>query len=67
MRGRRGDTIEHETLIKAGFQMTTDTIGDTYYVGLHRQIVWLFEDGTWRLEPDRQHSTLDEYLEHYRS
>jgi hypothetical protein len=47
--------------------MTSDTIGDTYYVGPHSHIVWLYEDGTWRVEPDSQYESLDSYLEYMKS
>jgi hypothetical protein len=60
--GKRGTPEEHAELTDAGFHMTTDTLGDTYYVGLHGNIVWLFDDGTWRSHPDAQNESLDEYL-----
>jgi len=44
--------------------MTTDTIGDTYYVGPLGHLVWLYENGTWRSEPDTEYRVLEEYLEH---
>jgi hypothetical protein len=62
--GKRGDPEEHDKLTKAHFQMTTDTVGDTYYVGPFSQIVWLYADGTWRSEPDTQYRDLDKYLKY---
>jgi hypothetical protein len=44
--------------------MTTDTVGDTYYVGPFSQIVWLYADGKWRSEPDTQYRDLDKYLKY---
>jgi hypothetical protein len=67
MRGQRGDVEEHAKLTDAGFQMTSDTIGDSYYVGPHAHIVWLFEDRTWKAYPDSQYDSLDRYLEYIKS
>jgi hypothetical protein len=64
--GQRGAPEEHGQLTDAGFQMTTDTLGDTYYLGPSGHVVWLFNDGTWRVNPDAQHGTLEEYLERVR-
>lgn len=60
--GQRGTPEEHASLTDAAFQMTTDNLGDTYYVGLHGNTVWLFDDGTWRSHPDAQNESLDDYL-----
>jgi hypothetical protein len=64
MHGQRGNVEEHANLTDAGFHMTSDTIGDTYYVGQLGHIVWLFEDQTWKVEPAVQYDSLDEYLAH---
>jgi len=65
MHGKRGNPDEHAKLTEAGFQMTSDTIGDTYYVGPHNFLVWLFEDGTWRSYPEYPcEGSLDAYLAH---
>lgn len=60
--GKRGTPKEHAELTDAGFHMTPNTLGDAYYVGLHGNIVWLFDDGTWRSDPDAQNESLHEYL-----
>jgi len=62
--GGRGDPEEHTKLTMAHFQITSDTLGDTYYVGPFSHIAWLYEDGTWRSEPDTPHRDLDSYLEY---
>lgn len=61
--GQRGTAEEHARLVDTGFLMTTDSLGDTYYIGQHGNIVWLFDDGTWRVHPDSRHESLDEFLE----
>ena len=60
--GSRGEPEEHAKLTKAHFQMTTDTLGDTYYVGPLGNTAWLYEDGTWRSDPDTEYHDLDKYL-----
>ncbi len=50
-------------LTDAGFQMTTDTLGDTHYVGRIGNIVWRFDEGTWRSNPDVQNESLGEYVD----
>jgi len=60
--GRRGDPEEHAKLTDARFVMRADNLGDVCYVGPSHHIVWLYEDGTWRSEPDTEYRDLDNYL-----
>jgi hypothetical protein len=44
--------------------MRTDNLGDTCYFDSSGHVVWLYENGTWRSEPDTEHRDFDGYLEH---
>jgi hypothetical protein len=67
MLGQRGDAEEHAKLIDAGFQLTTDTLNDVYYFGPYSRIVWLYEDKTWKANPEPEDDDLDKYLERIKS
>jgi hypothetical protein len=62
LRGTRGDPREHGKLTEANFHMTTDSLGDTQYLGSSGQTVWLYENGTWRSDPDTKYRDFDEYV-----
>ena len=64
IRSRRGDPEEHDKLTKARFVMRTDNLGDTCYShpSLHHT-VWLYENETWRSEPDTEYRDFDAYLD----
>ncbi len=61
---RRGNPEEHDKLTKARFVMRTDNLGDTcYFHPSGHHTVYLYDNGTWRSEPDTAYRDLDGYLE----
>jgi hypothetical protein len=63
----RGTPEEHDKLTKARFIMRSDTFGDVCYcypsTSNPNTTIWLYENGTWRSEPDTVHRDLDSYLQ----
>jgi hypothetical protein len=60
----RGNREEHAKLTQARFVMKTDNLGDTWYVDSSGRTVWLYENSTWRSEPDTEYRDFDSYLEY---
>lgn len=58
----RGNPEEHANLTKAKFVMRTDNLGDTCYLHPSGRFVYLYENGTWRSDPDTVIRDLDRYL-----
>lgn len=67
LRSVRGCPEEHDKLTKARFVMQTDSLGDTCYcypsTSNPKIVVWLYENDTWRSEPDTAYPDFDNYLE----
>lgn len=63
IRSTRGEPEEHAKLTAAKFVMRTDNQGDTCYFDSSGHTLYLYENGTWRTEPDTEYRDLDDYLE----
>jgi hypothetical protein len=60
---KRGNPEEHTKLTTAGFVMRTDTLGDACYSDSSGHVIYLYENDSWRSEPDTEYRDLDGYLE----
>jgi hypothetical protein len=63
----RGNSEEHNKLTNARFIMRSDSLGDVRYcypsTSNPKVIIWLYDNNTWRSEPEATDRDLYSYLE----
>jgi hypothetical protein len=63
--GIKATETEAAVLAAKGFRLEHSINEDTYYVGPGDRLVWLYADGTFRINPrpENKNGTLEDYLE----
>ena len=62
MLGIEANEEERTILARKGFDRAQDIRGDVYYLGPNNRLLHMFEDGTWQLDDESEHNTLEDYL-----